>query len=140
MKYFLLLLILMLAAAPYMAKAEDMSSGNRDLPAIFKRVGYQQSYFCAVVKVTHADERVSDLIGSQISIDAIGSYTVLKETHIGHGGGDGFPRPLKKTGMSYEEAVGYLTSHEDCGAGQPELSESEWRAEMDARISDERGS
>ncbi|MGZ3695464.1 MAG: hypothetical protein ACXWQO_15225 [Bdellovibrionota bacterium] len=130
MKYLFLLLVILLAAVPYMARAEDFSAQNKGLPAVFKRVGFHQTYFCAVVKVTNADERVRDYIGRELSLNDIGSYAVLKEFHIMGAGGDGHPRLLERRAMSYLEAVAQLDSNPDCGAGEKELTQAEWHDEM----------
>jgi hypothetical protein len=139
MKYLFLLIVILLAAAPILAKAEDMSAGNKGLPAIFKRVGYQQTYFCAVVKITVADERIRPYIGSQLSLDDIGSFAVLKEFHIMGAGGDSRPRLLERRAMSYTEAVAQLESNEDCGAGEKEMTQAEWHDEWAKSIAIDSG-
>ena len=139
MKKLILTLSLFAALIPGLARAEDFTGQNRGLPATFKRVESQQTYFCAVVKISLADERVRDHIGKEFSLDDIGSYNVLNEVHVGLAGGMGAPRFLKKGVMSYLEAVEQLETNPDCGAGLRELTDAEWKAELDQVFSESNG-
>lgn len=137
MKYLLILIAMLLAAAPILAKAEDFTKMNGGLPAVFKRVGFRQSYYCAVVKISYSEPRVRDHIGQEFSLDDIGFYAVLKEFHINGAGGDGYPRLLKKTSMSLTQAAEEIQTNPDCGAGEKEISDADFREEF--RLSLEKG-
>lgn len=133
MKYLILLLLLMLAAAPLMARAEDFTNENKGLPVVFKRGADLTTYFCAVAKVSHADARISPYIGSQLSLDDIGSYVVLYESHIALAG-ESSERILGGKAMSYTEAVQQLGTNDKCGANVKDAADEEWRAELDKRF------
>lgn len=133
-----LIALAILAFLPLSARAQDISAQNRGLPGIHVRTESRRAFTCVVLEITHADHRAEPFIGREFSPADLGRYTVLNDVHVmGETSSDvNRPHLLQKESQTLAQATAELSRNPDCGAGERELTDAEWKEEFERYLAE----